>query len=155
MTVKDGATDVSDQKLISSDKDCYIYIVASLPLFENESCFTTIHTYMEKVLNLQDNERTRDLWQWPFKFHVVFVIGCYVRGKISTRKRPMREAYLHRATSSLNSCAWNGRKFFLEELGSRIEIKYVLKPNLPFSVLSSYSCIVKLVINISLAFLLQ
>ena len=28
MTVKDGATDVSDQKLISSDKDCYIYIVA-------------------------------------------------------------------------------------------------------------------------------
>lgn len=101
MTVKDGATDVSDQKLISSDKDCYIYIVDSLPLFENESCFTTIHTYMEKVLNLQDNERTRDLWQWPFKFHVVFVIGCYVRRKISTRKRSMREAYLYRATSSL------------------------------------------------------
>ena len=52
----------------------------------------------------------------------------------------------------LNSCAWNGRKFLLEELGSRIEIKYVLKPNLPFSVLSAYSCIVKLVINVSLAF---
>lgn len=30
----------------------------------------------------------------------------------------------------------------------------MLKPNLPFSALSAYSCIVKLVINISLAFII-
>lgn len=44
------------------------------------------------------------------------------------------------------------RNLSQEELGSRIEIRYVLKSNRSFNVLSGYDCIVKLLISISLAF---